>query len=164
MKSRADLEGFIEKVPFAKELHLKITSFNVGVITITMEPHEHLMNHLRTYQAAALFGFAELTGGVLLGTFLDLAEVLVVTRNAAISFFKNSSSQIFAEALLNQKQISEIKRCLAEKKKLIFPIDIRIRTANNDVLAHCRVEYYIRAQNPGILLRRADKKGRGPLK
>ena len=151
------LQSFVENIPFAKGLNLKVNSARAGFVEVRLEPSPHLFNHFGTYQAGVYFTLGEITGGLLCGTFLDLSKNLLITQNSAIEFGQAADGILTATAEAALLDIEKLLAHLKAKKKASTSIDVAIKSLNGKAVAHCRNEYYLRlgiprsfslAQNP----------------
>ena len=144
----SDIQKFVDQIPFAKEIGLIVAQAKKGFVSLKLCPQIRLFNHFKTYQAGALFTLAEVTGGALCGTFMDLSKNLVLTKRGEINFKQAANSEVFSEAFLEEKTINEVLLNLEVFKKMDLPIEIRLKTLEGQILAYCRLCYYLRYRIP----------------
>lgn len=153
-----NLKLFVDQIPFARELGISVGEARRGLISLAVQPQEKLFNHFGTYQAGALFTLAEVTGGALCGTFLDLSKNLVLTKRGEIHFQKTTSGELLSEASLDEKEMGEILSQLSSQRKLDLSLRIRLRARAGQTIAEASFSYYLRLGMPRSLAL-TEKKG-----
>lgn len=145
------LQGFIDQIPFARELGISVREARRGGVSLAVRPQEKLFNHFGTYQAGVLFTLAEVTGGALYGTFLDLSQNLVLTKQGEIEFQKTTAGELLSEAALEENEIERILSELRSQRKLDLPQPIFLNTREGQRVATARFSYYLRLGIPRSL-------------
>lgn len=152
------LQAYLNQIPFVQPLGIVVKQAEQGFVSLTMEPAKTLLNHFETYQAGSLFTLAEVTGGTLCGTFLDLSKNLLITKKGEISFLKATSKALVAEAKLDSDQIKNALIQLKESKKTDFPVTVVIKTGDSEVISECHFIYYLRIGIPEVFLKPSSVK------
>jgi len=160
-KLSADLQGFVDGMPFGAQLGLKVEEAKPGYVRAVLAPKPSLMNHRGTYQAGVYFTAAEIVGGLLCGTFFDLRSNFLITRNIEIDFKVASNEPISIEARASAEERETVLSLLAGKRKSDFIVEAIITDSKGACLAHSLNRYYLRLGNPRM--RRGNKPSRSPL-
>ena len=142
------LQQFVDRIPFAKNLSLRVSEARLGFVRTTITPNVMLMNHLGTYQAGVFFTMAEITGGLLLGTIFDLDKQFLITRKSSIIFEAAVNSQLVAISQLEERLSKTLVEQLASKKKLDIIVNVSIKTTENESVAQAEHHYYLRHRMP----------------
>jgi acyl-coenzyme A thioesterase PaaI-like protein len=87
-------------VPFNRYLGLEILDAGAGTGSVKLPEGPHLLNHVGSQHAAALFAVAEAaSGAAMAGAFADLmAQATPLARSAQISYLKPARGPIIATA------------------------------------------------------------------
>ena len=144
LKSRAQLQLLIDRIPFAKGLGFFVAKAEGRVVSIGVSPQQQHRNHFGTYQAGVLFALAEITGGLALYTLLSEPHLLIIAKTGKIDFLGNSHGAIFSESELTEDSISSISSTIARHKKLEFPVAVRLKSKDDQLLVVAQITYYIR--------------------
>lgn len=144
----SSLQSFIDQIPFAKQMDIKLLQVKRGFVQLKIEPRPILFNHLGTYQAGIYFTLAEITGGVLFGTFIDLSRNFLITRKVEINFVSSTKGTLIAEASLGFPSIEALLTKLETKRKLTASVEVTLKTLEQQVLARSHNEYYLRLGMP----------------
>ncbi len=142
------LQSFIDGMPFGREVGISILEARRGRVCLEMDSKPKLMNHFGTYQAGALFTLAEITGGVLCGTFLDLSKNFLITKTGEIEFLKACSGQVYGRSELAEDKIEKANRLLLNSKKADVSVKALLQDAEGNSIAVCRLVYYLRLGLP----------------
>ncbi len=147
------LQAFVDKIPFAESFEMKVAEARKGFVRLAIDPKPALFNHFGTYQAGVCFTAAEIAGGLLCGTFLDLEKHLLITQKSSINFQKATSRPLVVEAELTDEVIDgKIIPALAAKRKTVFAVCVVVRTPEGEVIAECQNDYYLRIGIPKIFI------------
>ena len=144
----AELQSFISQIPFVREVQVSVAKADKGFVQLSINPRPSLFNHFNTYQAGVIFTLAEITGGALCGTFVDLANNLLVTKRAEIDFFSNTDNVLIAEAKLEEVEVKQKLLNLQLKKKVELSVTVLIKSLNEEVIAKSFNSYYLRLGIP----------------
>ncbi len=146
--SAQSLQSYIDQMPFTKPFGFKVAEAKRGWVHVTLEPQEKLFNHFGTYQAGVLCTLSEITGGVLCGTFHDIFENFLITKQTQVKFERATSLTLIAEASLSEPAIDQILADLQRQKKTDVEVDILIRTRESEIIAKSKGLYYLRVGYP----------------
>ncbi len=144
------LQAYIDRIPFVRPLGIRVKHAEYGSVSLAMNPAQGLLNHFKTYQAGSLFTLAEVAGGTLCGTFLNLSENLLITKKGDISFLKATSKELIAEAKADPLLIEKTLTQLKESKKADLPVSVVIKTVDSDSICECHFIYYLRVGFPKV--------------
>lgn len=147
----AELQAFIDQIPFAKRLSFSVVTAKKGHVVLSLAPQSNLFNHFNTYQAGVIYTLAEVTGGALCGTFLNLKDNLVLTKRGEIDYLKGTNKGLRSEALLDESSVVEVISSLTDSRKTDLTINISIKTEEWLEVAQCRFFYYLRRGIPRSL-------------
>jgi len=142
------LQAYINQMPFVCPLGISVKEASRGFVSLSLKPARGLLNHFETYQAGSIFTLAEVTGGVLCGTFLNLSENLLITKKGEIAFLKATSKELIAEAVLEKNLIENTLSELKETKKADIKISVTIKTNDGEPVSECHFIYYLRLGIP----------------
>lgn len=155
-KETSYLQTYIDQMPFTKPLGFKVAEARRGFVRVTLAPQEKLFNHFGTYQAGILCTLAEITGGILCGTFHDIAKNFLITKQTQIKFVRATHLALIAEASLGESAIEQVLADLERQKKTDVEVDIQIKTGDSQIIATSKGLYYLRVRVPD----RFDSKSR----
>lgn len=150
------LQAYIDQMPFTKPLGFKVAEARRGFVRVTAQPQPKLFNHFGTYQAGVLCVLAEITGGVLCGTFHDIFENFLITKQTQVKYERATHLAVTAEASLDEASILKILSLLERQRKTDVEADIVIKTGESEIIARSKGLYYLRVGIPD----RFDSKSR----
>ena len=144
LNSTAQLQLLIDRIPFAKELGLFAVQARRGFVSVRVSPRPQHFNHFGTYQAGVLFALAEITGGLVLYTFLDQPHVLIIAKTGKIDFLGSSNDTIFSESELDKDSVSSVLSTITFRRKFELPVVVRLKSKDARLLVAAQITYYIR--------------------
>jgi|GEM_PF-1207886 len=144
----AQLQAFIEQMPFVRQFDLQINKAQRGLIEVAMKPFPALFNHFKTYQAGACFTLAEVTGGLACGTFIDLADTFLVTKRIEISYIYPSDQALIATAEVSTGMIERTLSTLNKKNKTTLVVEVVVKDKDQNIIVRTSNEYYLRKGIP----------------
>ena len=142
------LQAYIDGMPFAKPFRFRVEEARRGFVRVTLQPDENFFNHFGTYQAGVLCTLAEITGGCLCGTFHDLTQNFLITRQTQVKFERATHKALAAEASLEEAAIRETLAQLQNLRKIDREVEVRIRTPEGEGIATGLSLYYLRLGLP----------------
>lgn len=146
-----NLQAFVEKIPFAINLGMRVVEARKGSVKVSVRPQPALFNHFGTYQAGVYFTAAEIAGGLLCGTFLDLQNHLLITQKSSIIFQKATSDPLFVTADLSPEIIDgKVIATLSTQRKTTLAVQVFVKTQGGQAIAECQNDYYLRIGIPKI--------------
>jgi uncharacterized protein (TIGR00369 family) len=140
------LKGMLSQVvPFNRHLGLEVLEVGDGSAAVRLPEGPHLMNHVGTQHAAALFSVAEAaSGGAMLGAFSDLiGQVTPLARSASINYLKPARGPITARAVVSEP-VAEVRTRLDGEGRAEFPVDVTLTDGSDVVVAEVTVSWHIR--------------------
>lgn len=145
------LQAYVERMPFAVGFGFKVVEARRGFVHVTLEPKRELFNHFGTYQAGVLCTLAEITGGLLCGTFFDLHRDFMITKKTEISFEHATARSLSAEASLAEENMVKALQDLERKRKIDLETVILIKNEAHQTIAQAHGLYYLRLGMPSRL-------------
>jgi uncharacterized protein (TIGR00369 family) len=132
-------------VPFNRHLGIEITELEAGRAVATLPEAPHLLNHVGTQHAAALFAVAEAaSGGAVVGTLADvITTVTPLARSASIRYLKPARGPITATARLDGNA-GELLARLDADGKADFAVEVALEDAQGVRVAEISVAWYVR--------------------
>lgn len=132
-------------VPFNRHLGIEITDLQAGHATATLPEAPHLLNHVGTQHAAALFAVAEAaSGAAVAGTIADvITAVTPLARNAQIAYLKPARGPITAHARIDG-DTAEVRARLDELGKTDFSVLVELMDAAGVNITEVTVAWYVR--------------------
>ncbi len=143
-----NLQKFIDAMPFARPMGIQVAEARRGFVSLRMNPTQALFNQMNTYQAGALFTLAEITGGTFCGTFLDLSKNFLITKKSHVEFLRATGEELIGESQLSENDIEKALAELDQRRKLDFPVDVRVQTPAGEPVLNGQFIYYLRMGVP----------------
>ena len=136
-------------VPFNRHLDLEILDVGAGTGSVKLPEGAHLLNHVGSQHAAALFAVAEAaSGAAMAGAFADLmAQATPLARSAQISYLKPARGPITATARLAEP-LEGIRSRLDADGRAEFPVDVALEDAAGLRVAEVTVNWHVRLNRP----------------
>lgn len=134
-----------QMVPFNRHLGLEILDVGSGTASVRLPEGPHLLNHVGSQHAAALFAVAEAaSGGAMLGAFSDLmAQATPLARSAQISYLKPARGPIIATAHLAEP-LDGVRSRLDADGRAEFPVEVEVEDAAGLRVAEVTVSWHVR--------------------
>ena len=135
-------------VPFNRHLGLEVLDIAPGRASVRLPEAPHLLNHVGTQHAAALYSVAEAaSGGAVVGAFADrIGSVTPVARDARIRYLKPARGPITAEGSIDGV-VASINDSLDRTGKVDFPVVVELRDRAGMTVAEVTVGWHLR-KNP----------------
>jgi acyl-coenzyme A thioesterase PaaI-like protein len=132
-------------VPFNRHMGLEIIDIGPGTASVRLPEVPHLLNHVGTQHAAALFAAAEAaSGGAMAGAFADLMmSVTPLARDASIRYLKPARGPITAGARVAEDH-DAVRARLDADGKADFAVDVQLTDANDVTVAEVTVSWHVR--------------------
>jgi len=132
-------------VPFNRHMGLEILDIGPGTASVLLPEGPHLMNHVGTQHAAALFAAAEAaSGGAMAGAFADLMMgVTPLARSAAIRYLKPARGPITANASVSEDHAA-VRSRLDAGGKTDFDVAVELSDAVGLKVAEVTVAWHVR--------------------
>ena len=114
-------------LPFNKHIQIEKTEDQSPYI-FKLELKAHLLNHLNTMHASAMFALAEAASGEhLLRLFEDYTEsVMPVLRSAQVKYSKPVTGSVFSMVELRDNSVSETISELDAKGRVLLKVDVSL--------------------------------------
>lgn len=132
-------------VPFANHVGVQITEVSPGAAAAVLPEAPHLLNHVGTQHAAALYAVAEAaSGAAVAGLIADvLMSVTPVAKAASIRYLKPARGPITASATIDGDS-AEARARLDSTGKSEFAVKVTLTDAANVTVAEVDVNWYVR--------------------
>jgi len=132
-------------VPFNRHVGIEILDIGPGTASVRLPEGPHLMNHVRTQHAAALFAAAEAaSGGAMAGAFAELMMgVTPLARSAQIAYLKPARGPITANARVAEDH-DAVRARLGAAGKTDFSVDVDLVDGQGVKVAEVTVAWHIR--------------------
>lgn len=138
-----------DAVPFASHVGIELLSMDEGEATARLQELPHVLNHVATHHAGALFTLAETaSGAAMAGAFAPvLTSVRPVTANASISYLRPAHGMITATARVDAPA-ETLLATLHEKGKVQFRVDVTLRNDAGKNIATMNVDWNVSTLAP----------------
>lgn len=147
-----EIKDFIQnKIPFFRKVGISVENIARGRIKLGIPHDPSNLNHLGAYQAGVYLTLAEASGAALLGTILDLSDVLLLTKECHLKFAEPAKSYLSYEGALDANEADGIVQQLEEKRKIDFPMNVTLLNENGRKAAEASLVYYLRAGSSAII-------------
>ena len=132
-------------VPFANHVGVEITDISAGIASATLPEAPHLLNHVGTQHAAALYAVAEAaSGAAVAGLIADvLMSVTPLAKTARIAYLKPARGPITASARIDG-DAAAMRAKLDESGKTEFAVKVDLADAAGLKVAEVEVAWYVR--------------------
>jgi uncharacterized protein (TIGR00369 family) len=132
-----------ERVPFARELDVRIEQVEAGRAVASMPFAVKRTNHIGTVHAAALFGLGETVSGALaFVAFADLQQAgyLPVVANASITYRRPAVGDVRAEATISPDEQARARAEIASEGKGRYTVQVTMTNAAGETVTEMQVE------------------------
>ena len=132
-------------VPFNRHLGLEITEIAHGTASVRLPEGGHLLNHVGTQHAAALFAAAEAASGAAMASvFGDLiGRATPLARSAQVAYLKPARGPIDARATVTGDS-EELLASLEANGRVEFPVQVTLQDAQGVKVAEVTVAWHVR--------------------
>lgn len=132
-------------VPLNRHLGIEIAELGPGHAVATLPEAPHLLNHVGTQHAAALFAVAEAaSGAAVVGALADvITTVTPLARSAQITYLKPARGAITASARLDC-DADEMRAKLDADGKADFAVAVDLTDGQGVKVAQVSVAWYVR--------------------
>lgn len=132
-------------VPFARHVGVEITEVGAGAASASLPEAPHLLNHVGTQHAAALYAVAEAaSGAAVAGLLADvLMGVTPLARTARIAYLKPARGPITAKARV-EGDAAAMHAKLDADGKTEFAVRVDLEDAAGVQVAEVEVAWYVR--------------------
>ncbi len=132
-------------VPFNRHLGLEVLEVGAGSASVRLPEGPHLLNHVGTQHAAALFAVAEAaSGGAMLGGFPDLlGRATPLAKSAQITYLKPARGPITAKASVSEP-LNAVRSRLDSEGRAEFPVAVSLEDQSAVVVAEVTVNWHVR--------------------
>nr|WP_038171587.1 YiiD C-terminal domain-containing protein [Tomitella biformata] len=139
------INGMMEKtIPVVHGMGVEATVARRGYASSTV-PMEGNGNHFGVMYAGVLFTVAEVLGGALAIASFDAAAYYPLVKDLKISFRRPATTDVTAEASLDDAELDRITAAAAANGKCDFTLEATVTDANGVVVATTTGLYQLRA-------------------
>ncbi|MBU2646751.1 PaaI family thioesterase [bacterium] len=128
---------------------LKIITLRDRHVKMCM-PLEGNGNHLGIMYAGSLFSIGEVTGGIIPAVSLDMTDLVPLVKEVHIRFVAPAMTVVFLTAEISREKSEEIQQTAAENGKADFVLELDLKNASDDVVAHVTGTWQVRNLSKGI--------------
>jgi acyl-coenzyme A thioesterase PaaI-like protein len=132
-------------VPFARHVGVEITEIGPGTATVRLPEGGHLLNHVGTQHAAALYAAAEAASGAAMASVFGemIGRATPLARSAQIAYLKPARGPIDARANVSGKA-EELLAALEANGRVEFPVEVALDGTNGVRVAEVTVAWHVR--------------------
>ncbi len=132
-------------VPFNGHLGIELVDMKAGAGIATLPQAPHLLNHVGTQHAAALFAVAEAaSGAAVVGALADIiTTVTPLARSASIKYLKPARGPITATSRIDG-DVTAMRAKLDPDGKADFAVAVDLTDADGLKVAEVSVAWYVR--------------------
>jgi acyl-coenzyme A thioesterase PaaI-like protein len=132
-------------VPFNRHIGLEVLEVGAGSASVRLPEAPHLLNHVGTQHASALFSVAEAaSGGAVGGALADIiTSVTPLARSAQITYLKPARGPITAIARLDE-ELESLRVELEAQGRADFAVTVDLEDAQGLKVAEMTVAWYVR--------------------
>ncbi|HLM25354.1 MAG TPA: DUF4442 domain-containing protein [Thermoleophilaceae bacterium] len=140
--------GYEQAIPFNQHVGLEMVEVADGVGVVRLPEGGHLLNHVGSQHAAALFAAGEAaSGGAFIGAFAErMGEITPLAKSAEIDYRKLANGPITATGRLSREK-DELLGALDSDGRVEFPIEVELADAEGTVVAGMTVSWHVRAKS-----------------
>jgi acyl-coenzyme A thioesterase PaaI-like protein len=131
-------------IPTAHNMGVRVLEARRG-FAATAVPVEGNGNHFGVIYAGVQFTVAEILGGIISLSTFDSAKYFPLVKNIDISFVGMATSELRAEASLDEETIARVEAEAAERGKSDFTLEATVTDADGKTVATSRGLYQLRA-------------------
>jgi len=136
--------GLSQAVPFNVHLGLEVAEVGPGLGVVVLPEGDHLVNHVGSQHAGALFGAGEAaSGAAFISAFAErLAEIRPLAKAASIDYTKIARGPITATGRLDGAE--ELLARLDTDGTVEFPVHVEMTDGEGNVVANMTVDWHVR--------------------
>lgn len=134
-----------ESIPIAHKMGVRVLDAGRG-FAVTAVPAEGNGNHFGVIYAGVQFTVAEVLGGIIPLVTFDADKYFPLVKNLDISYRAMATTDLRAEARLDEDTIARIEAEAAANGKSDFILEATVTDANGTVVATSTGTYQLRAK------------------
>jgi acyl-coenzyme A thioesterase PaaI-like protein len=142
------LKTFInEQVPFARYCGVDVSELTQGGATATLPEQPHLLNHVQTQHAGALFTVAEsASGACMLGVVGErFSSITPLVRSSTISYRRPAIGPITAKAASDTERAA-LYEALSREGRCDFTVRVQLHDKADQLVASAEMAWHVRAR------------------
>jgi len=144
-ESMNDLSSTIEeRIPFLKDMGIKILGMDTGQVKLMMEFTPHNKNHIGTSHAGAIFTFGETCGGVAVRTAIDISKYYFVVKDSQIKYLKPVTETIYSEANIPEDIQEKMREELEKNGKATCFLSLTLYNEKGETVAEMNLTYVVK--------------------
>ena len=130
----------IVEIPFVKHVGIQQTND-----ILSLEYDSHLLNHLDTLHAGALFTLAETASGIYLQSLFPeyKDKVLPLLRSSNIQYKKPTTKNVFAYASVERESQEKFEQQLLKKNRGVIIIYIDLKDTDEVIVMSGEFHWYV---------------------
>lgn len=131
-------------IPIAHKMGVQVVDVGRGY-AVTTVPAEGNGNHFGVIYAGVQFTVAEVIGGIIALSTFDTAKYFPLVKNLDISYRAMATTDLRAEARIDEETIARIEAEAVERGKSDFIVEATVTDANGVVVATTTGNYQLRS-------------------
>lgn len=137
--------GYEQAIPFNRHVGLEMVEVGDGVGIVRLPEGDHLLNHVGSQHAAALFAAGEAaSGGAFIGAFAErMGGITPLAKSADIDYRKLAKGPITATGRLGQSK-DDLFAKLDSDGRVEFPVEVELADAEGTVVCGMTVHWHVR--------------------
>ena len=137
--------GYEQAIPFNQHVGLEMVEVGDGVGIVRLPEGGHLLNHVGSQHAGALFAAGEAaSGGAFIGAFAErMGGITPLAKSAEIDYRKLAKGPITATGRLSRDKADLIGE-LDSEGRVEFPIEVEMADADGTVVCGMTVHWHVR--------------------
>lgn len=136
--------GMATTIPIAERMGVKVLEARRGFASASV-PVEGNGNHFGVIYAGVQFTVAEILGGIIALSSFDAGKYFPLVKNVDISFVGMATTDLRAEASMDDETIARVEAEAAAKGKSDYTLEAVVTDAAGTVVATTRGLYQLRA-------------------
>ena len=131
----------ITKLPFNAHVGLRPCENDQGLLSLPFE--KHLLNHLQTLHASAIYALAEASSGEFLLRHRTTESINGVLRRAACKYSAPATTAIYSKALTDPDVVTEAAATASKSGKASLTIYIAINDSNDRIVGRFSFDWLL---------------------
>ena len=137
--------GYEQAIPFNQHVGLEMLEVGDGVGIVRLPEGDHLLNHVGSQHAGALFSAGEAaSGGAFIGALAErMGEITPLAKSAEIDYRKIAKGPITATGRMSRDK-AELMGTLESEGRVEFPIEVELVDPEGTVVCGMTVHWHVR--------------------
>lgn len=132
-------------IPFVRRLGLRVERMEPGFVRMGL-PLLGNENHVGTLYAGALFTLAEIPGGVLIMSMVDLTRFYPIVTDMHVKFLRPGTGDVSVEARLDPAEVERLQEIAERDGKAEYVLNVDVKDKAGTVVMSSDAHYQLRAR------------------